>query len=215
MGGGTSAIRPTSVAERSFLSIVGKVLQDPSVSDRQSTIANMCGDLSKLNPCLRCCWARMAEACRTLLSPLSPPTCNLNQSKRRTGAGSTRAAAGWTAPLRTQESSLSEPPSLRSGFRNFAHPTLRNQSSQSAVWHTTFCSLPDKLVANVRRSHFSSPLPRASHSLDYFVFRKQSSAVLPGTHTISLPYQLLSRIFTFGPSFGVSNLDLIGSSLHP
>ena len=99
-------------------------------------------------------------------------------------------------------------------FQEFRPSNLEESKISTAVRHTTSCSLPDKLVANVRRSHFSSPLPRASHSLDYFVFRKLSSAVLPGTHTIRLPYQLLSRIFLFGPSFGVSNLDLIGSSLH-
>jgi hypothetical protein len=55
------------------------------------------GELS--DPCLSCCWAWMPRrAAATCPSPPSPPTCNPKLSKRRIGAGNTRAVAGWLSP---------------------------------------------------------------------------------------------------------------------
>ena len=164
------------------------------------------------HPCLLL--GKKGRGVPTLPSPLSPPTCNLNQSKRRPGAGSTRASAGWISLLRIQDSSLSEPlPQVE--IQEFCPSTLEESNISTAVRHITSCSLLDKLVANVRRSHFSSPLPRASHSLDYLVFRKLSSAVLPGTHTIRLPYQLLSQDFPTRTIFRSFKPRSVDSSLHP
>ena len=98
------------------------------------------------HPCLLL--GKKGRGVPTLPSPLSPPTCNLNQSKRRPGAGSTRASAGWISLLRIQDSSLSEPlPQVE--IQEFCPSTLEESNISTAVRHITSCSLLDKLVANV------------------------------------------------------------------